>query len=193
MNARCPIQHEREHPMSNPTDLVLTVTPGAADQINDIGNQAAAVAHIWRNLDPEAASRCVLSATRQITQLFSKFFGDTAQIARDGDLSLYVSTGSGFVFGLVFHGDHNVWVDGKCHKISLPQDGDIDLSSGAKVLGRYCMAPNTGSTGGGHCAQPYWFDYQREREGADPSVPTCEGHDAVPAKLPIPGTWDFHS
>jgi len=40
----------------------------------------------------------------QLARLFSMTFGADTRISKDGPLSLFVSTGGGFVFGVLFHG-----------------------------------------------------------------------------------------
>jgi hypothetical protein len=42
---------------------------------------------------------------RQITMVFARPMGAGVRVMKDNDLSLVVSAASGFVFGLIFHGD----------------------------------------------------------------------------------------
>jgi hypothetical protein len=61
---------------------------------------------------------------RQLAGLFSTGRGSEASIQRDGRLSLYVTTGSGFVYGVIFHGQQRRCTAPGCSAIADddPQD-----------------------------------------------------------------------
>ena len=149
----------------------MVVSKAAAETLTAIGNQCASVAAAWGRHDPEMVVEMLKSATHNTTHLFSMFFGGESSISRDGELNLFVSTSSGFVYGVIFHPKH--------YRVDAPLDGDINNAYGAVIAGRYCMAP-VGRDG--YCGMPFTS-----------GEPTCEGHDAVPVAMPLPGTWGFHS
>lgn len=51
---------------------------------------------------------------RQLVRLFSMSMGADTSISKDGDLSLFVRMGSGFVFGVIFHEDRRQCTDTEC-------------------------------------------------------------------------------
>ena len=54
--------------------------------------------------------------------LFSMAFGADTRITRDGDLSLFASTGSGFVYAVIFHGQRRHCTADGCHTM-IGDDG----------------------------------------------------------------------
>jgi hypothetical protein len=82
----------------------LHVSREAADVI------AACTAHVEALADcygfgSDRHRRAERSWLAGLTQLFSLGMGAETHISRDGELSLLVRTGSGYVYGLIFHGD----------------------------------------------------------------------------------------
>ena len=156
----------------------MVVSKAAAETLTAIGNQCASVAAAWGRHNPEMVVEMLKSATHNTTHLFSMFFGGESSISRDGELSLFVSTSSGFVYGVIFHPKH--------YRVDAPLDGDINNAYGAVIAGRYCMAPveDNHLHPAGYCRQPFSGGSR-----------TCDedDHDAVPVAMPLPGTWGFHS
>jgi len=148
----------------------LTVHQMAADTIRDMNAQAQAQYEAWKHVDTEIAPKALASLSRQISELFSMFFGDNTHIARDGDLSLYVSTPS-IVFGVIFHPDH--------YRVDTPHEGDVSTGVTAKRMGRYCL---TSKGNGAYCGKPF-----------TKGEATCECTEHIVMLLPVPGTWSFHS
>lgn len=163
--------------MSDDT-TTITLNQSGADTIRDMQRQAAAIDEAWRSINPAYAKKATASLARQVTELFSSFFGQHTKIFRDGDLSLYVVTDS-IVFGVIYHRAHR--------DTKEPVAGDPDMSYGAPMSARYCMA----TVGGGnrYCATPFTYkgdDEQGTRTCTDP-------HDVFPVTMPVPGDWSFHS
>jgi hypothetical protein len=149
----------------------ITVHKKAAETLAEMDLQAQAVLNMWKGIDTELATAGIVSLARQTTQLFNMFFGNNSRITRDGELCLFVSTGTGFVFGVIFHPKH--------YRVDPPLEGDVRLYTKVPREGRYCML----STEAGYCAKPL---SQGKR--------TCDHQDADPIYiLPIPGEWSFHS
>lgn len=148
----------------------MRVTEQAAEALTAMHEQAAGVAAAWGRSHPDTAIKCLTSLSRNTAQLFNTFFGNTSTISRDGELSLFVSTASGYVYGLIFHGD---WVD--------PAQPEDPANGRATRMGRYCFAVVDDSDGR-RCGHPFVN-----------GEATCEGHNPVCIAAPVPGTWSFHS
>lgn len=167
---------------------VLTVTNTAVETITACDAHAQMVAEHWRHaqynqtppstenparkdaVDPNIAVR---SWSRNISQMFSTFFGHASRVSKDGDLDLFVSSSSGFVYGVFFHASH--------YRVDQPLETDLRLSGGAETrMGRYC--PANLYDGPNPCLEPV-------REGS------CKVHGVLERALalPIPGEWSFHS
>lgn len=150
-------------------ELTLIVGEVASETLVKMGEHAILVAQAWRHVDPELAMKGVTSLARQVTMLFARGFGNETLIARDGELSLYVSTPT-IVFGLIFHPDR---------RPDTPLDTDVRLHTKAPLEGRFCMEP----TEAGYCGSPI---VSCER--------TCDHAPGAPRYiLPVPGGWSFHS
>lgn len=157
-------------------DVTITVSDKATEAIRNMKNQAIAIEAAWKNINPEYGTTAMRSLAHNLAEMFSSFFGATASISWDSDLSLYVSTPS-IHYGVIFHGKH--------YGVAMPREGDvINLSQGATLAGRYCMHSD------GHqdyCAKPWTW-----RDAPDGGKPTCD-HNVPPIIMPIPGDWSFHS
>ena len=152
----------------------LTVFPTAVDEIRQMTLQMALVEAVWGVHNPKMVLKCALSLSRQLGELFGMFFGSNSTVTRDGTLSLFVSTGTGFVFGMIGHPEH--------YHVDPPLEDDIwFLTSATKAPreGRYCVQR---LADGKTCREPY-------RRGAA----TCSCEDPLPMVLPIPVAWSFHS
>lgn len=143
----------------------------AVETITKMRDQVAAATEFWKRHDAERSLKMATSLATQLAGLTSTGFGRETNVYRDGDLSLFVRTSSGFVFGMIFHAQGSP---------DRPEEGDIGISFvQAPVMGRYCMNPEGE---GRACLKPYYR-----------GKPTCEGHDAIPCGAPALGSWSFHS
>ena len=61
---------------------------------------------------------------RNLAGLFSMAFGASTRITRDGDLSLFAVTGSGFVYAVIFHGHQRHCTADGCHA-RIGDDGTV--------------------------------------------------------------------
>lgn len=89
-------------PDQRPYEYVLTVTREATDVI------AAASARCdelerWYGVGSREYRDAIRSWERQLVRLFSMALGASARVSRDGDLSLLVTTSTGFTYGIIFH------------------------------------------------------------------------------------------
>lgn len=138
--------------------------------------QVAAAYHVWGEhpdtfqLDKsETAIKMALSLAQQLAMLPN--WGN-AEVNRDGDLSLTVSTPHIF-FGLIFH---------RKDRPDMPQEGDMALAY-APMLGRYCFGDKQdGMRGTVRCGAPIMR-----------GEPTCAGHAVEIMTAPVMGDWSFHS
>jgi len=172
----------------NTDEHVLTVTNTATQTITACGAHAQMVFDHWNaaqyNQAPPSAenparkdavdpSIAVRSWSSNISQMFSTFFGHASTVSKDGDLDLFVSSSSGFVYGVIFHASH--------YRVDVPLEDDLRLSGGTETrMGRYC--PANLYDGPNPCLKPV-------RDGS------CETHGVLnrALALPVPGEWSFHS
>lgn len=63
-----------------------------------------------------------MSWQAQLSRLFSMSLGSAARVSRDDDLSLLVTTSTGFTYGLIFHPAHRRCLRPGCTAV-LPDDG----------------------------------------------------------------------
>jgi hypothetical protein len=103
----------------------LEVSREAADEI------AACEAHVQAlasTYGPDSVQHRDASASwrRQLAALFTTQLGARTVVHRDGPLALYVSTESGFVFGVIFHGETRHCTVAGCSAIAdTPTDADV--------------------------------------------------------------------
>lgn len=159
----------------------LHVNKSAAETIQACAEHAAVVHDFWVSAaadvrrsagrQPEYArldDKTLPSWSRQISLLFNTFFGSESRVTKDGPLSLYVSTTTGFEYGLIFHPTH--------YRVDKPEPEDLKATATTALMGRYCFHD------GQNCFKPV--------RGGE-----CEVHGPVNVALalPIPGEWSFHS
>lgn len=77
-------------------DNATKVISNMQDRVEEIGTR-------YGEHSPEHA-KAAASLSRALTGLMLSGFSDTAEVSRDGDLSLYVTEGA-FAYGIIFHGD----------------------------------------------------------------------------------------
>lgn len=81
----------------------LSVNKRAVDTIVSMGEHVAKLGAYFGPAHKYTVDAS-LSLNKNITQMFSMFFGGETHVTRDGELSLFVQTKTGFVYGLIFHG-----------------------------------------------------------------------------------------
>lgn len=152
----------------------LVVHEQAAKTITACDEHARLVFHVWHARRPEKARKTLESWSRNASQLLVASFGGENKIFRDGELSLYVTTSSALVFGVIFHP-----LD---YQVDPMQEGDVTLGATTARMGRYCLENVMGPLTDTPCFEPM-------RKGA---CAEHGEHDNVIA-LPVPGEWSFHS
>lgn len=158
-------------------DHVLKVSGLAVETIQRMEQQVALAAATGIHSQQKILEMS-LSLNRVLPHMVGTGFGHHSEVSRDGDVSLTVlarneGTGSGFVYGVIFRPD---WADrGQKDDLSMVANTIEGI-----VLRRYCVMYVEATHS--RCGMPY-------QEG----VPTCTGHDTVPAVVPATGTWSFHS
>lgn len=148
------------------TAITVTIAEGTAPVLNAMVQQAAVVDHFWSRHQPDLARKCVLSLARQIPHMLTSGFGD-ATVYRDGDLSLYVT--SGIKYGVIGH---------RLHRPDAVLDTDLPTTP-APMLGRYCYRDESSSE---PCLKPI-----------EHGKPTCDHANPVIVAAPVPIEWSFHS
>ncbi len=110
-------------PDTRPYNHVLTVGRSAVDTI------AACNDHVEKLLAAYGPRHdyylhAEQSLRRQLSKMFSMFFGGATTVSRDGELSLFISTGSSFVYGMIFHGIRRSCTNEGCHA-RINDDGTV--------------------------------------------------------------------
>jgi hypothetical protein len=77
----------------------------------------------------------------RLTQLFSLGMGADTQISRDGELSLLVRTGSGYLYGLIFHADTRRCVAGDGCTAVIDDTGTAHAPYSSSVLADHEHVP----------------------------------------------------
>lgn len=91
-------------PDRRPDMLELHVTRDAADVIAAATDHVRAIS-VFFGPESTESRRATASWMTSLSRLFSMSFGADTRVRRDGNLSLLITTGSGFVYALIFHGD----------------------------------------------------------------------------------------
>jgi hypothetical protein len=124
-----------------PDLLELHITREAVDVI------AAGTAHV------QALASCYGQASEQhlqastswvaaLSRLLSMGFGADTRVRRDGNLSLLVNTGSGFTFGLIFHGATRRCIAGDGCTATIADDGTAHALYSASVVAEHEHQPS---------------------------------------------------
>jgi hypothetical protein len=116
-----------------PAEHRLTVTRGAVDVIAQVEAHLGRL-HTYYGSTSETYQTALHSWHRGLAGLFSMNSGVDTQVSADGELSLFVRTASGLVYGLIFHGaDRHCTTDG-CDAL-IDDDGTTrPIRDGAPVL-----------------------------------------------------------
>jgi hypothetical protein len=100
---------------------------------------AAADAHIhalgtWYGRDSHIYLDALGSWHRNLSHLFTLGFGAHTRVSRDGELSLFVQTACGLVYGVIFHGAHRRCTDPACRALIADDATASAFSSTGTVL-----------------------------------------------------------
>ncbi len=106
-----------------PDTLKLTVSRDAVDVIAACEARLQALADRYGRTSPVYLD-ALHSWHRNLAGLFSMSFGAATTITRDGDLSLFACTGSGFVYAVIFHGHQRYCTADGCHA-RIGDDGTV--------------------------------------------------------------------
>lgn len=134
-----------------PYEHVLTISREATDVIAAASRHCAELGRYFGE-DSREYREAVESWQRLLSQVFSMAFGPQTRVSRDGDLSLLVSTASGFVYGIIFHRDRRYCTADGC-KAVINDDGtawtyspDDETCTGGQHVPSYPLdAPHPGS------------------------------------------------
>lgn len=91
-------------PDQRPYEYALTVTREATDVIAAASARCAELERYYGSESREHLD-AIRSWEQQLTRLFSMALGASARVSRDSDLSLLVTTSTGFTYGIIFHPD----------------------------------------------------------------------------------------
>lgn len=80
----------------------LSIHRLAVDVLRDAETQVRMIGIAYGQTDRRTV-KAATSLAQNVARLFGGFFGQHQKITRDGDLSLFVGTSSGFVYGMIFH------------------------------------------------------------------------------------------
>ena len=110
----------------------LQVSSEAIDAID------AADAHIhalgtWYGRDSDTYRDALESWHRHLSHLFALGFGAHTRVSRDGDLSLFVHTGCGLVYAVIFHGQQRRCTDPACRAL-IADDGTATTYTSTKPV-----------------------------------------------------------
>jgi len=155
-------------------DHKVAVTSQAVHTLANCRDQVALVSAVWSiaRFDPNLALATATTFGRQLADLMQTGLGRDTTVMRDGELSFYVRTQSGVVYGLIFHPTH------RADPPTAVPDAIRFWGTKAPREGVYCVHRDDDRT----CLTPY-----------SGGKPTCEGHTPDPMVLPVPGEWSFHS
>lgn len=128
-----------------PYEHVLTVSREATDVITAASRRCAELGRYFGE-DSREYREAARSWQHHISQVFSMAFGPQTRISRDGDLSLLVSSGSGFTYGIIFHPDRRRCTCAGC-KAVINDDGTA-----------WTYSPDDATCPGGQHAPSYPLD-----------------------------------
>lgn len=104
-----------------PYEHVLTVSRDATDAITAASHHCEKLA-AWFGPNAREYLDAVSSWQHHLAQIFSMVLGADTRITRDGDLSLLVRSGGGFMYGLIFHPAPRTCTNHGCHAV-IRNDG----------------------------------------------------------------------
>lgn len=93
----------RDRPIPEPPDWhKIKVHRMATETIAEMHKRVQDLG-IHYGVDHKWTTDAMQSLVWNLSQLFGMFFGSESTITKDSDLSLFVQTSSGFVYGMIFH------------------------------------------------------------------------------------------
>jgi len=134
-----------------PYEHVLTVSREATDVIAAASRHCGELSACFGE-DSREYLDAIRSWQHNISRIFSMAFGSQTRVSRDGDLSLLVSSATGFTYGLIFHPVRRRCTDDGCRAV-INDDGtawtyspgDPVCASGQHVPSYPLDAPRPGS------------------------------------------------
>ncbi|GAA1577226.1 hypothetical protein GCM10009827_118830 [Dactylosporangium maewongense] len=108
----------------------IDVTRQAADEITACEQHLQTLADAY-GTDSDRYRSALASWHRHLAGLFSTSRGAETSVQRDGPLSLYVTASSGFVYGVIFHGEQR-----RCTAPGCPAVADDDPQHPTAVIWR---------------------------------------------------------
>lgn len=132
---------DRPHVDRRPDLLHLAVSRDAVDVI------AAATRHVHAlaaHYGPASTEHLTASTSwlAALARLLSMGLGADTRVYRDGTLSLLVTTGSGFTYGLIFHGATRRCTAGDGCTATIADDGTAHALSSTAVLAEHAHQPS---------------------------------------------------
>ena len=121
-------------------DLAVALSGPACQVLADARRQVQALGHAFGHADGRT-TQAAMTLMEQTVTLLTMGFGDL-RVGRDDDLSLYVTTNSGFTCGMIFHRSYM--------GTSKAPDGTRDLSYGAVRTHLHCFTCDEPWTIGNH-------------------------------------------
>jgi hypothetical protein len=115
-----------------PTVHTLEVSRDATDAIAAADNHIHALGS-WYGRDSRVYLDALESWHRYLSRLFALGFGAHTRVSRDGDLSLFVHTESGFVYAVIFHSAHRRCTDPACGAL-IADDGTATAYSSTRPV-----------------------------------------------------------
>jgi hypothetical protein len=118
----------------------LEVTREAIDAIAAADRHIGALGQFYGH-DSQVYLDALESWHAQLSHLFALGFGAHTQVSRDGDLSLFVRTGCGLVYAVVFHGQHRRCTDPECGTL-IADDGTATAFSSTSRIRDHDHSPS---------------------------------------------------
>ena len=129
------------HVDRRPDLLNLSVSRDAVDVIAAATHHIQALAAHYGPASPQHLT-AISSWMTALSRLLSLDFGADTRVHRDGTLSLLVNTGSGFTYGLIFHGTTRCCTAGDGCTASIADDGTVHALSSGAVLAEHVHQPS---------------------------------------------------
>jgi hypothetical protein len=124
-----------------PDLLNLSVSRDAVDVIAAATRHVQALAAYYGPASPQHLT-AITSWANALSRLLSLGFGADTRVHRDGVLSLLVNTGSGFTYGLIFHGETRCCTAGDGCTATIADDGTAHPRWSGAVLADHVHQPS---------------------------------------------------
>jgi hypothetical protein len=120
----------------------LHVNKRAVDTIVKMGNHVQELA-LYFGPEHNYTTDASLSLNNNLTKMFSTFFGGDTHVTRDSELSLFVQSKSGFVYGLIFHGHRRMCTVETCKAwLADAESVGYSYTDGAVLCGKGNHTPD---------------------------------------------------